>query len=174
MELPVVIHPNDLLRAKTEFVTEINQEILDLLDNMQETMSAQDGVGIAAPQVGSSLRLAVVQVVPEDEAFYLINPVITKKEGSDIFVEGCLSIPHVFGTVERADKIVVEFYDREGTHLAMEAYGYFARAIQHEVDHLDGILFIDKMIDEIKEEDLESYYEQYELEHGEVEESEHD
>jgi peptide deformylase len=129
---------------------------------MYETMQASDGVGIAAPQVNENLSIALVQLDEEDELFEMINPQITETEGSDVFVEGCLSIPHIFGTVERFTRIVVEYYNREGEYIRLEAFDYLARAIQHEVDHLNGVLFIDKMLEVIPEEELEDYYARYE------------
>ncbi|SJZ96128.1 peptide deformylase [Pilibacter termitis] len=166
MILEVVKAPDKSLHRKTEVIEVVDEKLEKLLDDMYETMVENDGIGIAAPQVSSRKRVALVQLTPEDELFTLINPVITKKSGSDIFVEGCLSIPHVFGTVERAEEIVVEFHERSGNFVEMEASGFLARAIQHEVDHLDGILFTEKMIERIPEEELEDYYQKYEEEHN--------
>ncbi|MDR2833265.1 MAG: peptide deformylase [Streptococcaceae bacterium] len=164
MILTIIEEPADILRQKTQDIAEITPDILQLMDDMYETMKHSDGVGIAAPQVNENVSVALVQLDDEDELFEMINPVITEVEGSDIFVEGCLSIPHVFGTVDRKTRIVVEYYNRQGEFIRLEAYDYLARAIQHEIDHLNGVLFTDKMIEEIKEEDLESYYEKYESE----------
>ena len=164
MKLTVIEEPADILRQKTQDISEITPEILDLLDDMYETMQASDGVGIAAPQVGLDLSIAIVRLDEEDELFEMINPNIIQKEGSDVFVEGCLSIPHVFGTVERYTRIIVEYYNREGEFIQLEAYDYLARAIQHEVDHLNGIMFTDKMITPIPEEELDDYYARYEEE----------
>lgn len=158
MRYPVIIHPNAKLTKKNREVTEITDELWTLLDDMHETMIAHDGVGIAAPQIGKNIRVALVEV-EEGDLFELINPTIISAKGEDIDVEGCLSIPHVFGTVKRPDEIVVRYYDREGDEMEVEAYGYLARALQHEIDHLNGELFIDKMIERIPEEELESYME---------------
>ena len=132
----------------------ITDETIVLLDNLYETMVANDGVGIAAPQVGKNQRIAIVEV-DEGDKFELINPEIIEAKGESIDVEGCLSIPHVYGTVKRADEVTVRYYDRDGEEIEVTAFGYLARAFQHEIDHLDGILFIDKMIEQIPEEKLE-------------------
>ncbi|GGI66488.1 peptide deformylase [Enterococcus alcedinis] len=160
MRYPVIIHPNDKLMKKNREVTEITEELWALLDDMHETMVAHDGVGIAAPQIGKNIQVAIVEV-EEGDLFELINPTIISAKGEDIDVEGCLSIPHVFGTVKRPDEIVVRYYDREGDEIEVEAYGYLARALQHEIDHLNGELFIDKIIERIPEEELEAYMEEH-------------
>ncbi|MDT2757542.1 peptide deformylase [Enterococcus asini] len=158
MILPLVLNPDERLKKACQPVLEITADIERLLDNLGETMIAHDGVGLAAPQVGKNLQVAVVE---EDEGalIELINPKIVKATGKTIDVEGCLSIPHVYGTVQRAQKIVVHYYDREGDEMELVAYDYLARAIQHEIDHLQGILFTEKMIEQIPEEKLESYME---------------
>lgn len=161
MRYPIVIYPNDRLKQKAKPVTVITDEIVDLLDNMRETMIAHDGIGLAAPQIGKSLRIAVVEVDEETGLFELINPEIIDQQGTDIDVEGCLSIPETYGTVERADEVTVRYFDREGDEIEVTAYGYLARAFQHEIDHLNGELFIDKIIDPVKPEDLEAYMEEH-------------
>lgn len=118
-------------------------------------MIAHDGIGTAAPQVGKNIQVALVEV-DEGDLFELINPETIPK-GESIDVEGCLSIPHTYGTVKPAMQLVVRYYDREGDEMEVEAYGYLARAFQHEIDHLQGKLFIDQMIEPIAEEDLEKY-----------------
>ena len=112
-----------------------------LLDDMAETMYEANGIGIAAPQVGESLRMVVIDV--GDGLIELINPKITFREGSEIDSEGCLSVPGMFGDVERAAKIKAEFLDRRGKRKHITATGLLARCIQHELDHLEGVLFID-------------------------------
>lgn len=160
MRYPIIIHPNDKLRQPSVKITEITDELLKLLDDLRETMIAHDGIGIAAPQVGKNIQVAIVEV-DEGDLFELINPEIISAKGEDIDVEGCLSIPHTFGTVKRADEIVVRYYDREGDEMEVEAYGYLARAFQHEIDHLNGKLFIDQIIENIPEDELEKYMEEH-------------
>lgn len=123
-------------------VEKIDKRLRKLLDDMAETMYASDGVGIAAPQVGESIRAVVVDV-DKKTRYDLINPVITFREGSVIDNEGCLSCPDLFGDVERAEKIRVEYTNRFGKKKSLEAEGLLSRCIQHELDHLDGQLFID-------------------------------
>ncbi|MGX7201661.1 peptide deformylase [Enterococcus plantarum] len=161
MRYPILIHPNERLKQKAKPVTMITDETITLLEDMYETMIAHDGIGLAAPQIGKNLQLAVVEVDEETGLFELINPEIIERKGSDIDVEGCLSIPETYGTVERADEVTVRYFDREGDEIEVTAYGYLARAFQHEIDHLNGELFIDKIIDPIKPEELEAYMEEH-------------
>ncbi|MBM7708481.1 peptide deformylase [Enterococcus lemanii] len=161
MRYPIVIHPNKKLYEPSTPVEAITPALLKLLDDLHETMLAHDGVGIAAPQVGKNIQVALVEV-EEGDLFELINPQVLSAKGREIDVEGCLSIPHVFGTVARPDEIIVRYYDREGEEMEVEAYGYLARAILHEIDHLQGKLFIDQMIEQIPEEELENYMEEKE------------
>ena len=123
-------------------VTKIDKRLRKFLDEMAETMYAHDGVGIAAPQVGMSIRAVVVDV-DRKTRYDLINPVITHREGTAIDSEGCLSCPDLYGDVERAAKIRVEYISRFGKKKTLEAEDLLARCIQHELDHLDGQLFID-------------------------------
>ncbi|MGX7418483.1 peptide deformylase [Carnobacterium gallinarum] len=160
--LPIVKYPDDILESPTAKVTEITDEILQLLSDMYDTMIENDGIGIAAPQVNQSLRIALVELDEETGLFEMINPEIIEKEGSSIDVEGCLSFPDVYGTVERAEYIVVRFTDRFGDEYEVEADGYLARAFQHELEHLDGQLFTDKIIDHIDPEALDAYMEEHE------------
>ncbi|MBL1226827.1 peptide deformylase [Enterococcus sp. BWR-S5] len=159
MRYPIVLYPDDKLTVKAKEVTLITDEIVRLLEDMYETMTAHDGIGIAAPQIGKNLQIAVVEIDEETGLFELINPEIIDRKGTDIDVEGCLSIPNKYGTVERADEVTVRYFDREGEEIEVTAYGYLARAFQHEIDHLNGELFIDKIIDDIAPEDLEAYME---------------
>jgi peptide deformylase len=161
MRYPIVIHPNNHLTLQAQPVTLITDEIVQLLEDMYETMLAHDGIGLAAPQIGKNLRLAVIEIDEETGLFELINPEIIERKGSDIDVEGCLSIPETYGTVERADEVTVRYFDREGDEIEVTAYGYLARAFQHEIDHLNGELFINKIIEPVKPEDLEAYMEEH-------------
>lgn len=132
---------NPVLKQIAEPVKKIDKRIKKLLDDMAETMYATEGVGIAAPQVGVSLRMIVVDV--DHKRYDLINPEIISREGSNVDIEGCLSCPDLFGDVERAEKIRVKFTTRYHKEKEIDAEGFLARCIQHEVDHLNGRLFID-------------------------------
>ena len=134
-----------VLRSKAKEIDEVNKKTLTLIDNMFDTMYEEDGVGLAAPQVGILKRIAVVDI-REGNKIILINPEIIEEEGKAIMEEGCLSIPGETGDVIRAEKIKVRTLDKEGKEIEFEAEGFEARAIQHEIDHLDGILFVDKIV----------------------------
>lgn len=131
----------DVLREKAKEVKEVNASIIKLLNNMLDTMNAAQGVGLAAPQIGVSKRVIVVKV--EDQIVELVNPVILEKEGEAVAEEGCLSIPNITGDVVRAAKIRVQGLNRQGKMCDIYADRLLARALQHEIDHLEGILFID-------------------------------
>ncbi|HBQ85722.1 MAG TPA: peptide deformylase [Syntrophomonas sp.] len=141
----VVTVPDNLLRAKANPVPRINEGVKRLLDNMRDTLYAFDGVGLAAPQIGVSKRIVVVDV--GDNLIEMINPEIISSQGEQTAQEGCLSLPEVVGTVTRAQKVTVRFLNREGEEMEMEGENLLARAFQHEIDHLDGILFTDKAVD---------------------------
>lgn len=143
--LEIVQEPHPVLRKKAKPVTKVNREIRQLLDDMAETMYAAPGVGLAAPQVGSSKRIIVVnQGGDEAKLYQIVNPVITKKEGWVLGQEGCLSIPGYRGEVYRYDKVRVEGLDRNGHRIWIDAEGILARIFQHEIDHLDGVMYTDK------------------------------
>lgn len=131
-----------VLKMKAEPVLHVDKKIRKLLDDMAQTMYSADGVGLAAPQVGVSLRVIVIDV--NEELIELINPVITKSEGCELGNEGCLSIPGVFGEVERFAEVTVTGLNRFGKNISITGTGLLSRALQHEIDHLDGILFIEK------------------------------
>ncbi len=132
------------LRHISRPVDEINDRILTILDDMVETMRDADGCGLAAPQVGILRRMCVVET--EDGLFTLINPEILSEEGEQREVEGCLSIPGESGVVVRPAKIKVKALDRDGNERVYEAEGMTARAFSHEIDHLNGVLYIDKCL----------------------------
>ncbi len=138
----VLTLPDEILRAKAMPVANINAGVLRVLDNMVDTLYAFDGVGLAAPQIGVSKRIIVVD--PGDNLFEMINPEIIDKEGEELGTEGCLSVPNVRGVVPRALNIKVRGLNRRGEEYEVEASGLLARVFQHEIDHLDGVLFIDK------------------------------
>lgn len=158
MRYPIVLYPADGLRKKAQPVEFMTDALVELLDDLYETMQAHDGIGLAAPQIGKNLRVAVVEI-DEGDRFDLIDPIIIEQKGEDIDVEGCLSIPGRYGTVKRAEEVTVRYFDREGDEVEVTAYGYLARAFQHEIDHLDGKLFIDQLIEEIPTDKLEEYME---------------
>ncbi len=142
---PVVKIPDEVLRRKAHEISKITKKTLILADDMIRIMKQANGIGLAAPQVGILQRLIVV--APEGmRTTVLINPTITKVEGEQMGQEGCLSIPGLYGDVPRAQSIEVKFQDRRGREVSMELEGLRARVVQHEIDHLDGILFIDKVI----------------------------
>jgi len=135
---------DDVLREKAKPVKNINKNVLKLLDNMSDTMYSNKGVGLAAPQIGVSKRVIVVDA--GEGLVELINPEVREASGKEIDVEGCLSVPGLMGEVKRAARVVVRGLNREGREVKIEASGFFARILQHEIDHLDGILFIDKAV----------------------------
>jgi len=140
--------PEPVLKKKTAPVTAFDEELQRLIDDMVETMYAAPGVGLAAPQVGVSKRLAVIDISSREEQYPLIviiNPSILKSEGEIEFEEGCLSIPEYTAKVTRAEQVIVGCMDREGKEVEIKAGGLLAIAIQHEIDHLDGLLFIDRI-----------------------------
>ena len=131
-----------VLKEKCAAVERIDRRVKRLLDDMAETMYAKEGIGIAAPQVGEAIRAVVIDI--GKKRYELINPEITWQEGAVVDSEGCLSFPGVYGEVERAAKVRVEYLNRYGKERFMEAEGLLARCIQHEIDHLEGKLFIEK------------------------------
>ena len=141
-KLNIVVAGNPVLRMQAEEVKKIDKKLQRFLKDMAETMYAADGVGLAAPQVGVSKRIVVIDV--GEGLIEMINPVIVKKEGSVIGGEGCLSVPDYEGEVERAEYVECEFTDRNGKRMLLQTDGLLAIAVQHELDHLDGVLFIDK------------------------------
>lgn len=135
-----------VLRAPSRPVEAIDAEVLALIDDMVETMHAYDGIGLAAPQVGVPIRVFVYDLrEPELVPGVLINPEIVQSEGLVKEAEGCLSIPNLSEVVERAADVVVRALDRDGEETRIEASGLLSRCLQHEIDHLDGVLFIDRV-----------------------------
>ena len=141
-----IIHfPNPILKKKAKAVKRITPEITKLISDMFQTMRVAPGVGLAAPQVGVSLRVIVADV--GDGPVVLVNPKIITKSGKQTFTEGCLSVPGVEAPVCRAKKIVVRGLDKCGKKIEMEAQDLLSTVIQHEIDHLDGKVFIDRVDD---------------------------
>ena len=162
MKLEILTYPNPLLREVSEPVTEFGPELKKLIDDMLETMYDANGIGLAAAQVGKLIQLLVIDTRPRDfesqrdedddqtelerkirQPLILINPEVIKGEGKTTFDEGCLSVPSFFETVERFEKIEVKAFDSDGKEFRFETDGLLAICIQHEMDHLDGTLFID-------------------------------
>ncbi len=141
-KLRILTAGDPVLRKTAEEVQKIDKKLVKLLKDMAETMYAANGVGLAAPQIGVSKRIVVIDV--GDGLIEMINPVITKKEGSVVGGEGCLSVPEYEGEVERAAYVECEYNERSGRRMMIGTDGLLAIAIQHELDHLDGVLFIDK------------------------------
>lgn len=142
-----------ILYKKAKPVEKIDDHILMILSDMAETMYNADGVGLAANQIGILRRLVVVDV--GEGLIELINPEIILEEGEQIGQEGCLSVPNVTGEVKRPKKIKVKYLDRNGDIKEIEGEDFLARALSHEIDHLNGVLFVDKAIRIINEEDEE-------------------
>lgn len=140
----IVKEGDPVLRQNAIEIKEITPSVIRLLDNLKDTLhSTSNGVGLAAPQIGISKRAVIVET-EDDGLFEMVNPVIFAAEGEEEDWEGCLSVPGTEGRVMRAAKIRVRYMDRDGRNLEMQAQGFLARIIQHETDHLNGILYIDR------------------------------
>ena len=151
----IVMHPSPLLEQKCTEVVKFDKKLAKLLDDMHETMIAQDGVGIAAPQVGETIQVAIVDFDEDQDVIEMINPVVIAIGGEEIEVEGCLSFPGLYGEVKRPFYVKIEAQERNGALYELEAEGYEARAILHEIDHLNGILFESKIIRVVDLQELE-------------------
>ena len=144
---------DEILRKKSREVTAFDDRLHTLIDDMYETMVAAPGLGLAAVQVGVLRRVAVIEI--DGQKYELVNPQIIEQEGEDIDVEGCLSLPEYYGTVKRPVKIKVKYLDRYGKEQHAEAEGYATHCLCHKLDHMDGILFRDIVIEEIDPADIE-------------------
>jgi peptide deformylase len=153
--LPIVKYPNEILEIECEKVITFDRKLSKLINDMYDTMLEADGVGLAAPQVGIAKQIAIVEIDDESGLIELINPVIIEQRGEQIGPEGCLSFPDLFGEVTRYDFVKVSAQNRKGKTYIIEASGFLARAIQHEIDHLHGVLFTTK---------VNRYYEEGEIE----------
>ena len=141
--LPLHLLGSPVLRQHSSSVSVVDDDIRRLVADLFETMDAAKGVGLAANQVGVARRVAVVDA--DGDRFAMIDPVIVETEGRTTAEEGCLSIPEIYGEVTRPERVVLEAMDESGTRFRKDATGLKARAIQHEIDHLDGILFLDHL-----------------------------
>lgn len=143
--LPIRKFPDPVLKRKAKRVREIDKGLQRLIDDMFETLVIARGVGLAAPQTGISLRLCVIQLPETQERFVLVNPEIIKRKGSRVVEERCLSIPGYRGELNRAESVVVKYMDRDGKSSRLKGEELLAQALEHEIDHLDGILYIDRL-----------------------------
>jgi len=148
--LPICRLPHDnVLRQKAKKVSSIDTSIQHLIDNMIETMQSANGVGLAAPQIGKSLRIIVLQM-PDEEPQVIINPEIIKKSGEQEVTEGCLSVPGYYGEIKRSAEVTAKGKDRHGKAMRIKASGLMAEVMEHEIDHLNGVLYIDHIEDDDK------------------------
>lgn len=143
--LPIRKIGDPVLRTKAKPVENFTEKTENLIVNLIDTMHDAEGLGLAATQIGVQLRAAVVEV--NGDLLEIINPEVSEEEGKDIAEEGCLSVPERNGLVARAEKIKLTAYNRQGEKYVKEFSGLAARAILHEIDHLDGVLFVDKLVD---------------------------
>lgn len=142
--LPIRTVPDPVLREKTKRIKTIDSSVKRLIADMQETLHAEDGrAGLAAPQIGSSLRITVISVPEVEEDIVLVNPEIVRRKGERIVTEGCLSIPGYYGELTRAETVTAKGLDANGKEIRIKGEGLLAQALEHEIDHLDGILYID-------------------------------
>ena len=140
--LPIRILPDKVLRQKSKRVSIIDGSIQKLINNMLETMHSVGGIGLAAPQIGIPLRVIVIGI-PEEEDIVLINPKIVRRKGERLVNEGCLSIPGYVGEIKRAMSVAVKGKDQKGKEIQIKADGRLAQALEHEIDHLNGVLYVD-------------------------------
>lgn len=148
--LPILIYPDNFLRQRCEEAPEVNDDVRSLLNNMAETMYEANGIGLAASQVGCNLRVIVVDIKEREDRpgtglLRMVNPVIELSEGSVEMEEGCLSIPDIQAKVQRHEHVVVRYQDEDGQPCTIDAHGLLAVCLQHEIDHLNGVLFIDRL-----------------------------
>jgi peptide deformylase len=158
--LPIRVFPDPVLREPAAPVGAVDDAVRKLIADMGETMRDAPGVGLAAPQVGVQRRVLVYSVSPEDPIRALVNPEIVERGGEIVADEGCLSIPGLTYPVARAERVAVRGLDGDGRPVSYEATDFEARIIQHEVDHLDGILFLDRLTPELRREAMRVLREQ--------------
>ena len=137
---------DEILRKKSKEVEEVNDKIRQILDDMEETMHKYNGVGLAAPQIGLLKRLVVIDLYDDKGTIKLVNPEIIKEKGTQEVEEGCLSFPNKFGKIVRPAEVTVKALDENGKQIKISAKGLLAQALSHEIDHLNGILFVDKVL----------------------------
>jgi len=154
--------PETVLRQKAKKVPKIDASIKRLIGDMIETMQKAEGVGLAAPQVGISLRVAVLQM-PEEKPFTIVNPKVVKRDGERLVMEGCLSVPGYQGEVNRSISVIVKALNEHGKEIRIKADGLMAQALEHEIDHLNGVIYIDRIEDEDKLYEIQSKKDNIEL-----------
>ena len=142
--IPIRVLPDPILRQKSKRVRVIDGSVQRLIGNMLETMHAAPGVGLAAPQVGVPLRVIVIGI-PEQEDIALINPEIVRRKGERLVDEGCLSVPDCIGEIKRAETVTAKGRDQNGKKIRIKADELLAQALEHEIDHLNGVLYIDHL-----------------------------
>lgn len=151
----IVMHPADILITKCKEVRVFDKKLVKVLNDMYDTMIEFDGVGLAAPQIGLDQKIAIVDIGDETGTIEMINPEILESSGEQTGPEGCLSFPNLYGEVTRPYKVKIRAQDRKGKFYTIEAEEFLARAIQHEIDHLNGILFTTKVSRYLTDEELE-------------------
>ncbi len=153
----IVLEGDEILRKKSKPVEKIDDKILELIEDMKETMYKYDGIGLAAVQVGILKRVIVYDLGDGLNKGVIINPVIKQRKGKQWCEEGCLSLPNVFGEVQRPAKVVVEALNEKGENITISAKDLLAVCLSHEIDHLEGILFVDtaENIHEVMPEDIQ-------------------
>lgn len=151
MKLTIVEYPDKRLRLKSKDVTHFDKKLHDLLDSMYPIMIDTNGIGLAAIQVAHPIK-ALILNIPDEEGeqsrenlLEIINPIVSKKKGETVYQEGCLSVPKFYEDIKRSETLTLSYQDRDGNTKTLEADGLLAIAIQHEIDHLNGVLFIDKL-----------------------------
>jgi len=150
--VPIRVLPDPILRQRSKRVRAVDGSIKKLIDNMLETMHAAPGAGLAAPQVGVPLRVIVIGI-PEQEDIALINPQIVRRTGERVVNEGCLSIPGYVGEIKRAVSVTVKGHDQNGKEIRIKADELLAQALEHEIDHINGVLYVDRLesLDKLRE-----------------------
>ncbi|MFC1899177.1 peptide deformylase [Chloroflexota bacterium] len=142
---PIFFLPEPVLRQKAKKVPSVDDSIQRLIDDMLETLRHANGVGLAAPQIGVSLRVAVIQIPGDEDVICLINPKIVKRAGEREVTEGCLSIPGYSGEIKRSEAVTIKAWNRNGKEIRIKGTELLGQALEHELDHLNGVLYIDHL-----------------------------
>jgi len=155
---PIRTVPDPILRQRAKRIKKIDKSVHKLISDMRDTLEAANGVGLAAPQVGVSLRLIVISIPVEDqenEEYCLINPEVVRRTGERVVREGCLSIPEYVGEIKRSEHVRVKGIDASGKEQRLRAEGLLAQALEHEIDHLNGVLYVDHLESQDKLQKIE-------------------